>query len=77
MLALLDCPLSRGMTALIPILLICPPGAAAKTLSSRRTKNIPLFRNANQLYGPQRSAPTRGVRVVTNVERNAVDVNVP
>jgi hypothetical protein len=24
-----------------------------------------------------RSAPTRGVRVVTNVERNAVDVDVP
>jgi len=49
----------------------------ADRLVQPSTKNIPLFRNKNQAYGLRVPHLTRGVRVVTNVERNAVDVNVP
>jgi hypothetical protein len=55
------------------ISLICPTGTLAKTLSTPRAKNILLFRSNHQVYGRLVPLRSRGVRVVTNVERNAVD----
>jgi hypothetical protein len=55
-----------------------PDGRALENpVKSRPQKIFPFFRTANQCYGLPRSATfTRGVRVVTNVVRNAVDVRM-
>jgi hypothetical protein len=49
-----------------------PAGAPFPKPRQAVAKNVLLFRMRNRLYGLL--VPIRGVRVVTNVERNAVDV---
>jgi hypothetical protein len=54
-----------------------PAGRCCKNPVNPTVEKYSAFPKRKSAVWSLRSAPTRGVRVVTNVERNAVDVDVP